>query len=539
MAAMVSSVSKTPPKVSTSPSRNQAAWLCQDGPYQDYISAMSNLNPGFKQADPGNTEEPLSQRQVAISLLEVTNGRILPTYESASRQDFPDLGRRLQQRPEGSRNIWLLEGLNPEIVALFGDHFGIDPHFFLEFERTSRWRRKRDEANLLRPLPSTRSSQQHFCIPYYEVRELAPEHIRSYSISCAETGRYLALNKWNGSWLGTSIVDRKCGFWSRKTAGGGWDAVVLSDPPLKALHVWMEREPGVWKPDMAVLDCDAPFQGGYLDFIPRLDTVPNLPRGPPRKALQADLRYYLETHVDVVANMLDDPLVVSVFLKKIVASHYMQVINYNGGLLFSMERPLLRRDDLSSIEMAWAEGRWSDLQTASRRCGDYIDSLEELMLCLKIPASELENLPTPIQTWTDSNIDFQHLLRQAITLKDRASAMNEAFTGLTGIVGNAQSNREAQRSIREAKSVKVLTLIAMIFIPLSFTCGLFSMGENYLPGKSRFWVFFVVSIPLVLVLFIVAEFVDHGYDREGVWSRGTFLGSLKSGRFVSPHARRR
>ena len=126
------------------------------------------------------------------------------------------------------------------------------------------------------------------------------------------------------------------------------------------------------------------------------------------------------------------------------------------------------------------------------------------------------------------------MLQRAKALKDRADSLNSAFTGLTGIVGNAQANREAElsvieakRSVREAKSVKTLTLIAMIFIPLAFTSGLFSMSDKYIPGGSNFWIFFATSIPLVILVFVVAFFFDLGYDEEGLWSGSTFLKSFK------------
>jgi hypothetical protein len=40
----------------------------------------------------------------------------------------------------------------------------------------------------------------------------------------------------------------------------------------------------------------------------------------------------------------------------------------------------------------------------------------------------------------------------------------------------------------------------MLFIPLSTVASIFSMGGDFLPGNSRAWVFWVVSIPVLMML---------------------------------------
>ena len=200
------------------------AWLCSEGPYQQYTAAMSKLRPGLTHPDPGNVEAPLSMRQPAATLLKVNDAKSIQRFfDLEAGQDIASLRRQLQHHAEGTRNIWLIEGINPEIVATLGNHFRMDPSFFLDYERTSKWRRKPDEPNLLPFLPSTRDSQRLFCLPYYEVQELGPP-FEGHSVGCADTGRYVARNKWDGSFVGTCIVDRRCCFWSRETANGGWDS---------------------------------------------------------------------------------------------------------------------------------------------------------------------------------------------------------------------------------------------------------------------------------------------------------------------------
>lgn len=81
---------------------------------------------------------------------------------------------------------------------------------------------------------------------------------------------------------------------------------------------------------------------------------------------------------------------------------------------------------------------------------------------------------------------------------------------------------ETKRSFREAKNVKTLTLIGMVFIPLAFICGLFrlfSMDDKFIPGLSEFWIYWVTAVPLIVVVFLGAAVANLGYDDDaGTWS---------------------
>ncbi|KAH7124953.1 hypothetical protein B0J13DRAFT_408027, partial [Dactylonectria estremocensis] len=202
-----------------------------------------------------------------------------------------------------------------------------------------------------------------------------------------------------------------------------------------------------------------------------------------------------------------------------ILAHYLHLIEYNDAILSSMEFPLQRKDDFSAIDIASLEGQWSDIQLICSRCNRYIKDVSSIMLQLSIsyedPGTSGSNTT---HSWTESKKDFQYIYMQLKVLKGRAEFLNESLTGLTGIIGNARSLKEAKRSIREAKAVKTLTLVAMVFIPLSFTTGLFSMYDDYLPGRTRFSIFFAVSLPLIMLVFAATLMIDLGYDANGNWN---------------------
>lgn len=59
---------------------------------------------------------------------------------------------------------------------------------------------------------------------------------------------------------------------------------------------------------------------------------------------------------------------------------------------------------------------------------------------------------------------------------------------------------ESKRAIVQAQSIAKLTLIAFFYIPLSFTCSLFSMDiVGFEQRIGRIWLWFAVSVPVLLV----------------------------------------
>ena len=203
------------------------SWLCSEGPYQDYIMKLCDANPALKQADPENSAAPLSQRDVQATVLAVdekNNYHHVFTMESS--QYLHLLDEMLKSR-QGMRNVWIIENINRDMVALLGKHFKMDPDFFVGYERSSTWRRWANEPNLSPRLPSIAGSTRYFTIKYCDLRDFGPE-IDSYSVSCAETGRYLHRTKWNEYWVSPSSVDRNCSGWYRHINKDEWDGTSKS-----------------------------------------------------------------------------------------------------------------------------------------------------------------------------------------------------------------------------------------------------------------------------------------------------------------------
>jgi hypothetical protein len=89
--------------------------------------------------------------------------------------------------------------------------------------------------------------------------------------------------------------------------------------------------------------------------------------------------------------------------------------------------------------------------------------------------------------------DAWQSLREVIkSLKIRLDIMLQAYM-------QSISVRETSAANKQARQVGYLTSLATIFIPLSFVAAIFSMGGDFSAGSDRFWVYWVVAVPVAAI----------------------------------------
>jgi Mg2+ and Co2+ transporter CorA len=82
------------------------------------------------------------------------------------------------------------------------------------------------------------------------------------------------------------------------------------------------------------------------------------------------------------------------------------------------------------------------------------------------------------------------------------------------VIMNDMNLAESKRAIAQAGSVKRITFVAFVYIPLSFTTSFFGMNVRELEsGVTPIWVW-VASSVLVLVLTVMVLFLDTDYIRR-------------------------
>ena len=172
------------------------------------------------------------------------------------------------------------------------------------------------------------------------------------------------------------------------------------------------------------------------------------------------------------------------------------------------------------------------MQGLQRRIGEYKDDLGAIMLQLRIPFGSF-NLKDSVD-WRDSTSDFQYLYWRFKEISQRANSLNGSTAALAGLTNNRQAVKAhelaleaTERSIREAKSVKALTILGVVFVPLAYVATLFSMSDSYRPEGELFWVYFVVAFPLTGLILLGYRTQELGYTGGGIrWSLRTAINSV-------------
>jgi hypothetical protein len=176
-------------------------------------------------------------------------------------------------------------------------------------------------------------------------------------------------------------------------------------------------------------DPPQPFQGGYQDFIP-FDTPENVMRtsGPPKTSVFDDLCYYFEHHSNYL-QLSQHPESCAVFMLKLVASEYVQLIQYIHTLLSHLIWLLSRRQTIHDFRISWVEECWSDLIALQRRIDDYRRNLGAI--CLSLRSS---NAWQASGGWTNPIPDFLFIDEQLQNMREKSETVVAAFNGLADIM---------------------------------------------------------------------------------------------------------
>ena len=136
--------------------------------------------------------------------------------------------------------------------------------------------------------------------------------------------------------------------------------------------------------------------------------------------------------------------------------------------------------------------------------------------------------------WADCSQDFLFIYRHMKNAEKRTKYLNDATSALASIISSRQSFQEqrialkhAEQSLSASKSMKALSIAGVVFIPLTYTSSLFSMTQQFMPGAEKFWIYFAVALPLMVVVMLAYVVLDWGYNGSDEWSVQSVVHSFR------------
>jgi Mg2+ and Co2+ transporter CorA len=101
--------------------------------------------------------------------------------------------------------------------------------------------------------------------------------------------------------------------------------------------------------------------------------------------------------------------------------------------------------------------------------------------------------------------------------------------GMTSIQLQALEIFDTQEEENHARSIEMLTWLGALFVPLSLLSSLFFFGDEYLPGKSKFWVYWVAAVPLLgLSVVVTADIIKGGRLHKSMSTKFGHIGLFNS-----------
>ncbi|TVY47449.1 hypothetical protein LOCC1_G002771 [Lachnellula occidentalis] len=105
---------------------------------------------------------------------------------------------------------------------------------------------------------------------------------------------------------------------------------------------------------------------------------------------------------------------------------------------------------------------------------------------------------------SDGSFTTKGILEDYEELYVRCLDLSRMCTRGITLAMNKAAIEESRKAIEQSERLKKLTLLATLFIPLSFSSSLFGMNLDILgQGTVRFWWFFVLCVPITLFAYVV------------------------------------
>ena len=232
--------------------------------------------------------------------------------------------------------------------------------------------------------------------------------------------------------------------------------------------------------------------------------------GPPRTSSLDDIVHYICSSIEGVGPSLEQPFVIPeiavMVLKKFVLSYSVAHVEYLKSLLGNIEDALAERQEL---DLTWLELQQAELFRWNRRLSAFCEQTETAIDNLRLlPEPHIRCSPLRA-CGNECDDDFQYIHRRMRNMKTRMLDLVSVVNGLIAILEAKQSinatvslKEVANLSLGEAKTVRSLNVLGMMFLPMALVASVLSIPGNLAAGEPQFWVYWAVSVPLVCVVLL-------------------------------------
>ncbi|KAJ4368429.1 hypothetical protein N0V83_006786 [Neocucurbitaria cava] len=410
-----------------------------------------------------------------------------------------------------TRRLFILEDLPCNHILALGSRLRIPPSFF-----AGHWEDPASSTFNHRN-PFQRCTLPNFRLRYatanrVEVDAPTPGHGgTSPNVFTFDTRvcRYLHTYNRGGLVYDEARSHHAMSFWSSPAReDGSWHAVLLVDPPLGQHVRCMTTKQLI--PLRTRLADETSMPKYFLN--PEMQTMDELPQScsqwsssyssPGYISMFDDTLQSFSSNTSAPITATHNPLSVVAFPRRLVISTLIAYIRRRYLNLVSIQNSsfkphTMRHNYLASFSKSNYSSWNSDLfdfivgsRAAIRVFAGEMDD-NATALALHNTPSDCGAAAAVVEQWERDG--WQSIRELTAVVEETVNAFATGYLQYVTI-------QEAHVSNGNAQSLARITVLTMLFIPLSTVASIFSMGGDFLPGENRAWVFWVVAIPLLAVL---------------------------------------
>ncbi|MCJ1245292.1 hypothetical protein MMC30_002495 [Trapelia coarctata] len=454
--------------------------------------------------DPQDRQERASRTKVAV--LDFGPGDTVKRTDCTAIAKLSEI-LNLPQRSSNDVNgrLYVVEDLSSDVIEVLGARFDIDPLFFRSQISDYMWNNTRDPWVELPSLNAVSRKRSFFCIRYFQPRYFRDE-ASFVETADQETGAFNVLRRIdnNHAWKGTKIFDvegsdvgmvrSKMSLWIRKNKPNetGVLGILVVDPTIEA---------------------GFPLWGGYETFqeCPSMQEVIGRNadiKAPPRTSLFEEVVYYSSSlTADEIKALPEDPRLLIKNPLLIVCAEWTTLVKYLTTRLTQLEWELDHNEETPFRNPDGLEKSLDSLNMWRRRIPVYQEWVSETLSHVITPDNFIGFTKNSI---LDLREDFKHL-------QDALKAVVERADRIQGSVSAIISITENKKAIQLNRTATRLTYLAVVFVPLTWVSGFFSMQVDVTLLRETAWVYFACAIPITVLALIVLRYYTRVERRVELW----------------------
>ncbi|KAL5340276.1 hypothetical protein BJX70DRAFT_128460 [Aspergillus crustosus] len=479
--------------------------------YRHFVQAQQHNNPCLAGLSNFLFDSNSDRQSCRILKVDFSTGTG-PEFQHVSIKDLEEHIHPAEKQLQRRGRILIVEDVCRNVIETLGTAYRIDPIFFASHIHAP-FRQMSNQTPNLATLPSRQRKQNFVNFHYHRAVELRGRVQNEQNLTRDMNVDRKIVVLLPSERTRVALVQHACSVILLPDTKDSheWLGIILVDSPILSGYLPVLYANGMESGDQlprrnSRIECKL-FLDGYEDFLPPISAFfdmaikdafchPRLPRG----GLLEDLQYYWNRELPQEFDALRPSLfALSIYPLKIIAAEWN---NYMAAMSYHIKRHeyAVEAANREMIELDKLNVELRSLQAWRRRSLASQHKIASVKNFLALHTSHATHHAS--HTIREDEIELKD---DYIYLADTLDDLSRRLKNMLPVVTSLVQISDSRRSLAESANINRLTSLAIVFVPLSFTTGLFSMNTTNGPGGANFWVFFTIAIPITIIVLLIAK----------------------------------